>query len=126
MATGFVYISGLYIQAQPCMLILDSSSNEAYLCWTGLYSFLLLLVSHCAEVFCYIQPFPLLSVSTVTRAFGSSSFVDDRDNGLAYVLDGVLKDPLKGRPHQRSGVGLRKFLARATLPGLSLVLLTSY
>jgi len=62
---SFVYILGLYIQAQPSMLILDGSSNEAYLCWAGLNGLFLLLVSHYAEVFCYLQPFSLLSVSTI-------------------------------------------------------------
>ena len=47
------------------MLILDSSSHKSHCCFSGLTGIFLLLISHCAEVLCYLQPLPVLSVSIV-------------------------------------------------------------
>ena len=61
-------LTGIHIQAKPSVLILDSSSGESHLYLADPNGILLLLISHCAEIFCHLQPLPLLSVSTVNES----------------------------------------------------------
>lgn len=58
-------LGGLYLQAEPSMLILDSSPTESSYCLCDPNGVLLLFISHRAEVLGYLQPLPLLSVSII-------------------------------------------------------------